>query len=167
MRKIGIIYGSDGGYTEDVCKRLSKYFGEERIDLIDVYETNIDEIDKYEYLILASSTWHDGHFQDDWEDFCDKLDEIDFSSKTIALLSLGDQDGYSKTFCDSLGLFYDKVKAGKVVGFTSTDGYDFEESIGVIDDQFMGLCIDEDNQDKLTDERLEKWHKGIKGYFAA
>jgi len=165
MKKIAIIFGSDGGYTENVCQRLSEYFGEERIDLIEVVDTSVEQISSYEYVIFASSTWHDGHLQDDWNDFSQKLDEVDFSNKTIALLALGDQDGYGSTFCDSLGIFYEKVKEGKVVGRTSTDGYDFEESIGIIDDEFLGLCIDEDNQDDLTDERLKNWYEAIKKYF--
>jgi len=49
------------------------------------------------------------------------------------------------------------------VGQTSTDGYDFEESLAVVDDMFLGLVIDEDNQDDLTDERLESWANQIKG----
>lgn len=165
MKKIGMFYGSDGGYTEDVCKRLSSYFENDKIDLFNIYETDIDILASYKYLILASSTWHDGHLQDDWNDFVDNLDKIDFKDKTIALLSLGDQDGYGYTFCDSLGILYDKVKEGKVIGKTSTQGYDYEESIGVVDDEFLGLCIDEDIQDDLTDERLKNWYEDIKGEF--
>ena len=165
MKKIGMIYGSDGGYTENVSQRLSKYFEKEKVDLIEVVDASVDIISSYEYLIFASSTWHSGNLQDDWNDFSDKLDDVDFSDKTVALLSLGDQDGYAHTFCDALGIFYEKVKEAKVIGATSTKGYDFEESMGVIDDQFIGLCIDEDTQDDLTEERLKKWHEDIKKYF--
>jgi len=167
MKKIAIVYGTDGGYTEDVCQRLSKYFEADRVDLINVYTTDLTTVSSYDYLILASSTWHDGHLQDDWTNFVDGLDEIDFRDKTVALLSLGDQDGYSYTFCDSLGIFYDKVKEAKVIGQTSTDGYEYEESIGILDDKFMGLCIDEDTQNELTDERLKSWYEDIKKDFAA
>lgn len=167
MKQIGMIYGSDGGYTQNVCERFVEHFGSSRVDLIEVVDTSVEQISSYDFLIFASSTWHDGHFQDDWNDFSEKLDEVDFSGKTIALLSLGDQDGYGETFCDSLGLFYEKVKAGKVVGETSTDGYEFEESLGVIDGKFIGLCIDEDNQDDMTDERLKNWYDDIKSYFEA
>lgn len=165
MNKIGIVYGSDGGYTENVCQRLAEYFGSVSVDLIEVVDVSVEQISSYDYLIFASSTWHDGHLQDDWTDFSDKLDEVDFSNKTIALLGLGDQDGYGATFCDSLGLFYEKVKDAKVVGATSTDGYDYEASIGVKDGKFIGLCIDEDNQDDMTDDRLKNWYNAIKEYF--
>ncbi|NQY24788.1 MAG: flavodoxin [Arcobacter sp.] len=162
MSKIGLIYGSDGGMTEDVCKRLVKILGEDNIDLIEVQNSSTDEVSSYDKLILASSTWGSGDLQSDWEDFEDNLDEIDFSGKTVALLGLGDQDGYGDTFAESLYLLHEKVKAANVIGQTSTEGYDYEESLAVVDDMFLGLVIDEDNQDDLTDERLEAWANQIK-----
>ena len=162
MSKIGLIYGSDGGMTEDVCKRLVIILGEDNIDLIEVQNSSTDEVSSYDKLILASSTWGSGDLQSDWEDFEDNLDEIDFSGKTVALLGLGDQDGYGDTFAESLYLLHEKVKAANVIGQTSTEGYDYEESLAVVDDMFLGLVIDEDNQDDLTDERLEAWANQIK-----
>ena len=162
MSKIGLIYGSDGGMTEDVCKRLVKILGEDNIDLIEVQNSSTDEVSSYDKLILASSTWGSGDLQSDWEDFEDNLDEIDFSGKTVALLGLGDQDGYGDTFAESLYLLHEKVKAANIIGQTSTEGYDYEESLAVVDDMFLGLVIDEDNQDDLTDERLEAWANQIK-----
>ena len=102
MNEIGIIYGSDTGNTEDVVKRLSTLLGTEKSDLIDVSNTNVDEISSYNKLILASSTWGDGDLQADWEDFETKLEEIDFKDKTVALIGLGDQEGYEDTFCNSI-----------------------------------------------------------------
>ena len=136
MSKIGLIYGSDGGMTEDVCKRLVKILGEDNIDLIEVQNSSTDEVSSYDKLILASSTWGSGDLQSDWEDFEDNLDEIDFSGKTVALLGLGDQDGYGDTFAESLYLLHEKVKAANVIGQTSTEGYDYEESLAVVDDMF-------------------------------
>lgn len=166
MAKIGIFFGSDGGYTENVCTRLSTYFENDEVELFNIFETTIDVLDSYDNLILASSTWHDGHLQDDWNNFIDKLDTVDFTKKTIALVSLGDQDGYGYTFCDSLVLLHDKVKEGNVVGPTSTEGYDYEETKGTNEDgDFLGLCIDEDQQDDLTDERLKNWYDSIHSEF--
>jgi len=163
MSKIGLIYGSDGGNTQDVATRLSKLLGEDNVELKEVSDTSSDEISSYEKLILASSTWGEGDLQSDWDDFESNLDEVDFKGKTVALLGLGDQDGYGDSFCESIALLYDKVKDANVVGQTSTDGYDFESSNAVENDQFLGLAIDEDNQDDLTDERLENWANQIKG----
>ncbi|MCG3719261.1 flavodoxin, partial [Aliarcobacter butzleri] len=47
-------------------------------------------------------------------------------------------------------------------GFTSTEGYYHDGSKAQIDDKFVGLVIDEDNQSDLTDERIENWVNNIK-----
>jgi len=40
----------------------------------------------------------------------------------------------------------------------STDGYEFEASKGLVDENtFIGLCIDEDRQSELTEARVDKW----------
>ena len=163
MKKIALVYGSDGGNTEDVAKRLVDILGEDNVDLIEVSNSSADEISSYTNLILASSTWGAGDLQSDWEDFEDTLDEIDFSGKTVALLGLGDQDGYADTFAESISLLHEKVKAANIIGQTSTDGYEYDESNAVVDDKFLGLVIDEDNQDDLTDDRLAAWADQIKG----
>ena len=163
MSKDGLIYGSDGGMTEDVCKRLVNILGEDNVEMIEVCDSSADQISSFDNLILASSTWGSGDLQSDWEDFEDTLDEIDFSGKTVALLGLGDQDGYGDTFAEAISLLHDKVKAANIIGQTSTEGYDYEESNAVVDDMFLGLVIDEDNQDDLTDDRLAAWADQIKG----
>ena len=61
-----------------------------------------------------------------------------------------------------MGMVYEKmINGGGVgnIGFTSTDGYDFDESKGLIDGQWCGLSLDEDNQGEMTDERVENWCK--------
>ncbi len=165
MKNIGLVYGSDGGMTKDVCERLVNIIGEEYVELIDVSTSSAKQISSFDKLIFASSTWGEGDLQSDWEDFEVILDEIDFSNKTIALLGLGDQEGYGDTFAEAISLLYKKVKDAKIIGHTSTDGYDYEESNSVMDGKFIGLVIDEENQDDLTQDRLEKWVKQIKGDF--
>jgi len=164
MSKIGLFYGSDTGVVEEVSEEIQSTFSKEVI-LHDIAKSSKEDIEQYDKLILASSTWGDGDLQSDWEDFESNLGEIDFSSKTIALVGLGDQDGYGDTFCDALGHLYGYVKEGTLIGFTSTDGFDFEESTAVIDDQFVGLIIDDDNQSELTKERIESWVKDVEGQF--
>ncbi len=165
MKTIGLFFGSDGGNTEDVSKKLINILGKDNIDLINVAESDQNEISSYDKLIFASSTWGDGDLQSDWDDFSSKLDEVNFENKTVALLGLGDQESYEDTFCNALALLYDKVKDAKVVGQTSTEGYEFADSDSVVDGEFIGLVIDEDNQEELTDERLSNWAKQIKPYF--
>ena len=54
---------------------------------------------------------------------------------------------------------------GKLVGKWSTEGYEFDESLGCVDGEFLGLAIDYDNQDDLTEERIEAWVEQIKDLF--
>lgn len=163
--KTVLLYGSSGGNTSDVAEKIKDVYGD--LELIDVADANEDSLDA-DFLILGTSTWGIGDLQDDFEDFIDTLQEADLSEKTIALFGLGDQDGYPDTFCDGLGIIYKTVadKCKKVIGFTGTAEYEYDESMGEVDGKFVGLIIDEDNQSDLTDERIEKWVAQIKEELA-
>jgi len=163
MKKIGLIYGSATGNTQTVVEQLASILGNDNLDLKEVSQTNLEEISSYEKLIFASSTWGAGDLQSDWEDFETQLDKIDFSNKTVALLGLGDQKRFGDTFCESMSLLYAKTRGAKIIGRTSTQGYNFLESNSVVNGEFVGLAIDEDNQDYLTQSRLESWANQIKG----
>lgn len=166
MKKIGIIYGSSGGNTQGICERIAKELGEENVALHDIADVSKDEILAYENLILASSTYGAGDLQDDWDGKIGSFSNADFASKTIALVGVGDQDTYTDTFCDSMFHLYEKVKGAKIIGQTEADGYDFGDSQAIIDGKFIGLALDEDNQDDLTDERIKNWVAMIKPLFA-
>ncbi len=144
MDKIGLFYGSDTGTTEEIVEKIKDAFSKE-ISLHNIAEASKEDMEKYDKLILASSTWGDGDLQADWEDFENNLENIDFSNKTVALVGLGDQEGYDDSFCNALGHLYNYVKDAKIIGRTSTEGYEFEESTAVIDGEFIGLVLDEDN----------------------
>ena len=93
---------------------------------------------------------------------------MDLSGKTVALFGLGDAYGYSGEFVNALGTLYRKVveRGATVVGAWPTDGYDFEESNAVVDDQFVGLVIDEDNEADLSDDRVARWADSIRSALA-
>ncbi len=164
MNTIGLFFGSDTGSTETIVDDVKNAFSKE-ITLHDISKATKEDIEQYDKLIFASSTWGDGDLQADWEDFETNLEKIDFKNKTIALIGVGDQEGYEDTFCNALGHLYEYVKEGNVVGFTSIDGYEFEESTAVVDGQFVGLVLDEDNQSELTKDRIEAWVKDIEEKF--
>jgi flavodoxin I len=165
MAGIGIFYGSSTGNTKDVSVKLQSALGG---DLFDITETDAETISGYQYLVFATSTWGAGDLQDDWEDFFPSLDDVDFSGKKVAIMGLGDQENYGDTFVDGMRLLLDKVieRGGTVVGFTSTDGYSYENSEAERDGRFIGLVIDEDNQSDKTDERIKSWTAGLKKEFA-
>ena len=68
------------------------------------------------------------------------MGEIDLSGKTVALFGLDNQDSYDDTFVDAIG--------AKV--------------IGKFDGKFVGLALDEDNQEEFSDKRINLWIAQIK-----
>lgn len=163
MEKIGIFYGSTTGHTQEIAEAIASKL--DNSELIDVSKAKKDDIAKYNNLILAASTYGDGDLQTDWEDFAENLSEDDFSGKVVAIVGLGDQDSYSDSFCDSIGLLADLAKKATIIGKTKNENYDFQTSKGLAGDEFLGLALDEDNQSDLTSERLNAWIEDIKTKF--
>lgn len=162
MEKVGIFYGSTTGHTQEVVETIAEKLS---ADVIDVSKASKDDLNSYTNLILASSTYGDGDLQTDWEDFAGNLSESDFEGKVVAIVGLGDQDSYSDTFCDSIGILANLAKKATIIGKTKNDGYEFEESKSVVGNEFLGLAIDEDNQSDLTAQRINDWVEDIRNKF--
>jgi flavodoxin I len=164
---IAIIYGSNGGVTEGVAEQIKDVLGLE-VDLLDIGSEEIDIFGKYDKMIIGTSTWGEGDLQDDWDDVFNDFEGVEFGGKTVAFFGTGDQEGYADNYLDAMGTLHDVVvkNGGTVVGDKwSTDGYEHDESTAVNDDGFVGLAIDDDNQDNLTADRITKWVAIIKPYF--
>ena len=157
-----IFFASSTGNSEEIANKIASKLGD--IEVFDLAGTKIDKINEYDKLILGGSTWGDGELNDDWEDAWGDFCKLDLSGKTIALFGLGDQESYSDEFCSAMGIIYEQIKSNnaKIVGFTSTDGYYHDSSKAQIENNFVGLVLDEDNQSDLTDERIENWVNDIK-----
>lgn len=176
MSRIGLYFGTDTGKTRKVAKMIHKLFDEEIMAKpLNVNRAEADEFTSYDYLILGTPTLGEGLLpglsadceNESWEEFLPKLEDKDFTGKTIALYGLGDQVGYGEEFVDALLELYEffTEKGAKVVGSWPTDGYEFEHSEAVVDGKFVGLALDLDNQAGLTEERLNVWLKSIAGDF--
>lgn len=157
-----LFYASSTGNSEEIADKIANELG--NIDVFDLSATDISKINEYQKVILGGSTWGEGELNDDWDEAWDSFKTINLADKTVALFGLGDQDGYPDDFCNALGIIYEHVSTSGalIVGFTSTEGYDFDDSKAAIDGKFVGLVIDEDNQDDLTDERIKTWAEDIK-----
>lgn len=172
MTKIGLFYGSSTSHTEYVAYDLRDILNGIQEDLVDVYNigmTDAAKMDSYDYLIFGIPTWNIGELQDDWDIFWSDLQSVDFSTKKVAIFGLGDQYGYPDTFQDAIGMLAEEVLAlgGELVGYWSTEGYEFEESLALTPDRkaFMGLSLDEDHQSELTAPRLQQWANQIMAEF--
>jgi flavodoxin I len=161
--KIGLFYGTDTGNTEiiakEIRKKVAQKFGEDSIEVLEIYKKKKEDMERFEYLILGMPTWYDGELQGDWEEFIPEMEQVDFSNKKVAFFGLGDQYGYADYFCDALGVFAEIVEknSGKLSGLWPVKGYEHAISKAQRGDHFVGLCIDTDNQDELTNDRLDTW----------
>ena len=160
MASVGLFFGSDTGNTEVVAKMIQKQLGKKLVDVKDIAKSTTADINEFSLLILGIPTWYYGESQCDWDDFMPSLEEIDFSDKLVAIFGCGDQEDYAEYFLDAMGTLRDVVEAkgGTLIGEWSTEGYDYEASKALTDDNhFVGLGIDEDRQPELTAERVEAW----------
>jgi flavodoxin I len=168
MAKARIFYGSSTGNTQRIAERIAEELGDLVESVTDIANASPDDLASAEALILGVSTWEDGQLQEDWEAFFPELDGMDLSGTTVALFGLGDAYGFSGEFVDALGTLYRKVRerGATVVGSWPTDGYDFDESSAVVDDRFVGLVIDEENEADLSDDRVARWADSIRSALA-
>lgn len=151
-----VIYGSSTGTCESIAEKIAQKLG---CEALNVQELNADVVAQNQNLILGTSTWGAGELQDDWYDGLSVLKNADLCGKTIALFGCGDCSTYSDTFVGGIGELYDGIKqsGAKFIGAVSTDGYTFDESSAVVDGKFIGLPLDDINEDDKTDERINSW----------
>ncbi|MFT7389434.1 MAG: flavodoxin I [Candidatus Endobugula sp.] len=168
---MGIFFGSDDGNTERVAALIQQRLQDllkphiSMVDLHDVANVTQLDFDNYEFIILGIPTWDFGQIQSDWEEFWDDIGAVDFTGKTVALFGLGDQFGYGDYFLDAMGMLHDVVAANgaKIIGHWSVKGYEYDASKAEINHPvtqercFVGLAIDEDQQEELTESRVSEW----------
>lgn len=162
MKKTVIIYGTSTGTCEDLAGRIGAKLDVDNI--INVTDMDDSVIADNDNLILGTSTWGAGEVQDDWYDGIKVIKNADLSCKTVALFGCGDSESYPDTFVGGMAEIYNAVKkaGANVIGAVATDGYTFDESESVVDNKFVGLALDEVNEDGKTDERIDAWVAEIK-----
>jgi len=167
MAKIGLFYGSTTGNTEKVAELIRKMLGEDEVDIYNVDTAELMDVQKYPYLIFGVSTWGVSDLQDDFEDFLEILEKVDFTGKKVALFGLGDQSTYFDSFVDAMGVLYNwlKKKGIIVVGSVSREGYSFTSSMALVKGKLIGLALDEEYESNLTGERVKVWVESLRKEF--
>ena len=147
-----VIYGSSTGTCEAIAEKIASKLG---CEALNVQDLTADIVAANQNLILG--------LQDDWYDGLKTLQGADLSAKTIALFGCGDCASYSDTFVGGMGELYNGIKnsGAKFIGSVETDGYTFDDSEAVIDGKFIGLPLDDINEDDKTDTRIEAWIAAI------
>lgn len=166
MSKIAIVYGTSTGATEDVAGKIKKALGNADAQVFDVAKATVELLAPFDILILGASTTGYGDLQDDWDSFLPKFKNANFSDKKVALFGLGDSSSYSDTFANGMAVIYEAIKENaEIVGAVSTEGYTYDDSEAVVDGNFVGLALDEDNEFDQTDARIEAWVNDLKQYI--
>ena len=169
MKKIGFFWGSTSDNTKDAAEFMQEYLEGEgfEVDSFDIGEVDVEDLLKYDNLLIGCPTWNIGELQDDWDSVFLNFKELDFSGKTAAFFGCGDQTGYPDNFLDAIGILAKPFmeKGGNLIGRWSTDGYEFDASEALDGDEFLGLGLDNDNQEDETEERMIIWAELIRDDF--
>jgi flavodoxin I len=155
-----VVFGSSTGTCEAIAEKIAQKLG---CEAIDVQNLTADVVNNNQNLILGTSTWGAGELQDDWYDGLKVLQGANLSGKTIALFGCGDCESYGDTFVGGIGELFNALKTSGAtfVGAVDIDGYTFGDSEAVVDGKFVGLPLDDVNEDDKTDARIEAWIAAI------
>ena len=168
MNKTAIIYSFNTKKTGKIAVQIQEGFKDPAIEMLNAEEITEDLFLSYDRIIMGVPTWFDGELPNYWDEFVPALEEMDLKGKKMALFGLGDQKGYPENFLDGVGIMAEILEAqgAKLVGFTSTEGYTFESSRALQNDQFMGLTIDYENQGSMNKQRIAAWIDQLRKEFA-
>lgn len=167
MKKIGLFYATKAHNTTLVARLIKKELGAE-VESVAIEDAWQSDFEAFENLIVGAATWFDGELPTAWDELIPLIESLPLQGKHVALFGLGDQVRYAANFADSLGLLGEAFeKAGAtLIGFTSTEGYTYQASRALRQNQWCGLVIDLENQADLTDGRVHTWCKQLKKELA-
>lgn len=160
MKRIGIFYGSTSGNTEKIAQRIKENLEPGLVDIYNVKNVSVNDIEKYENIILGSSTWGKGILQEDFEHFLyNTLTKANLKGKKIAIFGTGDSSIYPDSFADAIGIIFEALEGKGVtfVGEFPTDGYKFDSSLSIFGDKFIGLPLDDDSDEEQNKLRISIW----------
>lgn len=162
MKNTGIFYSFNTHKTSQVAKKIIELW-DGNIEEINVEKASDEQLMAYENYILGVPTWFDGELPNYWDELVPALEDMDFKGKTVAIFGNGDQKKYGDNFGDGVGIMTEiiETQGGKIIGYTSSQDYEFEKSRALRDKQFTGLILDFENQARKNNDRIKKWVKEI------
>jgi len=167
VRAVGLFFGTQTGKTEDVAGRVAEAAG---LEAKDIGDASAADLAGYDGIIAGLPTWNTGADTERsgtaWDEYLNDIKALDLCGKPVAIFGVGDSVGYGDNFCDGIEELHNTFQAAgaKMLGYVDAGQYEFySESKSVKDGKFLGLAIDEDNEDDKTDARLKDWMTQIKG----
>jgi len=164
-RAVGLFYGTQTGKTEEVASAIASAAGLEATSVDDI---SAGDLAGYDGLIVGAPTWHTGADEQrsgtTWDDYLDEIKGLDLCGKPVAIFGVGDSMGYGDNFCDAIEELHSTFSAAgaKMLGYVPSGDYQHTESKSESDGKFLGLPLDEDNEDDKTEGRVSAWVDQIK-----
>lgn len=111
MKEVLLAYASMSGNTEAIADVIEEVLIEEKLAVhrLEVFDLTPEDIRNFDHIILGSYTWGDGELPDEFLDFYDEMDDIDFSQKKVAVFGSGDMS--YDIFCGAVDLLEEKVQS--------------------------------------------------------
>jgi len=165
MRAVGLFYGTQTGNTETAAGVIADNTGLEAAVIDDV---GPEDLKGYDGLIVGCPTWNTGADEyrsgTAWDDYLDDIRGLDLSGKPVAIFGCGDSQGYGDNFCDGIEELHGAFQAAgaKMIGYVDAKGYQHSESKSEVDGRFLGLPLDEDNENDMTEGRVADWVRQLK-----
>jgi len=170
MAKVGVFFGTDTGNTRRIAKDIATALGSAiAAKPVNVRNATVEDMLAYDSLIVGTPTYGEGQLPglstgnatESWEEFLPKMAGQDFSGKKVAIYGLGNQKSYPVEFVDAMFYLYRQFErcGATIIGAWDTEGYNFKKSKAVVENRFVGLALDQENQKELTPARLETWLK--------
>lgn len=165
--KVLLVYGSSTGNTKNVAEAIKGEMGEAVDHVKNITEIHPADLAQFEKVIVGVPTWHIGEIQEDWGAVLPEIEALNFQGKKVAVFGLGDGKGYPDTYVDAMAELVEKFekKGAQLVGMWPTDGYEFKKSKALREGKFLGLVIDVENQDHLSDKRVKAWVAQLRKEF--
>merc|ERR1719213_984734 len=152
-RAVGLFFGTQSGKTEDVATAIA---GEAGLEATSIDDVSAEDLAGYDGLIVGAPTWHTGADEQrsgtGWDDYIDEIKGLDMCGKPVAVFGTGDSAGYGDNLCDAIEEIHSAFESAgaKMVGYVDASGYQHTDSKSDQDGKFVGLPLDEDNEDDMT-----------------
>jgi flavodoxin I len=166
MKKIGLFYSFNTNKTSQAARKIGEAFGNIAVH-VNAETVTEQEFLSYNNLILGVPTWFDGELPNYWDEFVPAIEDLDLKGKTVAIFGNGNQKGYPENFVDGVGIMANLLErcGARIIGFTSAEGYTFESSQALRNNQFAGLALDFENQGSQINGKIKKWVEQLKKEF--
>mmetsp|Transcript_50095 Transcript_50095/g.107341 ORF Transcript_50095/g.107341 Transcript_50095/m.107341 type:complete len:231 (+) Transcript_50095:79-771(+) len=165
MQAVGVLFSTQTGNTETAATKIAEAVG---VEAADIGEYSAEDLSDFDGLIVGCPTWNTGADEyrsgTSWDDVIDEIKEMDLKGKPVAVFGCGDSQGYGDNFCDGIEELHETFNAAgaKMMGYVDASGYQHSESKSVRDGKFLGLPLDQDNEDDQTESRVSSWVAQLK-----